>query len=133
MVSIALTAGCGGHQVASYPPTRGYSTAQVKRVFREHGIRLSHAQPLLNLGRGRLSDVLRTAHPGFVIVFIYKSSKEARLAAALSTQKIKPLQKDYPNIVAGNVVASVIAVFGGQLALKETRAAMAELRTLKTH
>ena len=83
-VIVTLVTGCGGG--GSYPPTRGYSTEQVTRTFKAHGlVVVRHVPPLENR----------------------------------------------PDVVLVNVLVTVFVVDrAGSRALKNTRAAMADLRRI---
>jgi hypothetical protein len=129
---VALVTGCGGG--ASYPPTRGYSTEQVMRIFKAHGLALGHVPPLeKQSGVGtHLRAALRSAKPGYVAVFIYRSSREARLAArSFPKQYSVKLRRMYRSVLVVNVLAVVFVVDrAGSRVLKKTQAAMADLRRI---
>lgn len=130
----ALATGCGGHR-AAYPPTPGYSTEQVIRVFKAQGLPLSHFPPLEREGRGHMIAVLHSTEPGTVLVSIYKSSTEARLAAAIVVRKNGVrVNRYYRYSVVANVFAIAAVLQGdrsGRRASRHMQAAMARLGTLK--
>jgi hypothetical protein len=127
---VTLVSGCGGG--GSYPPTRGYSTAQVTRVFKAHGLVLIHVTALENRSgvATHLRAIMRSTGGGYVVVFVYKSSKEANMAATLLGKQYSVKQRrTYRAVIVVNVFATVILFdHGGSLALKNTQEAMADLR-----
>lgn len=134
LLIVALATGCGGGGGggASYPGTPGYSSVQVARIFKAHGLLLSHVAPLeQQKGVGRhLRAVMGSTGTGYVAVYIYKSSEEARLAAkAFPQQYSVRARRMYPSFRVVNVLAVVYAIDpAGSRALRKTQAAMADLR-----
>jgi hypothetical protein len=74
--------------------------------------------------------VLWSAGTGYVAVWIYKSRKEARLAAKVFPRQYSArLRRMYRPIYAVNVLVVVFVVDrAGSRALQEARAAMADLK-----
>lgn len=129
---VGLATGCGG--AVSYPETRGYSAGQVARVFKAHGLVLVHVPALENRSgiAKHLRAVLRSAEAGFVVVFIYKSSKEAHVAKTSFGQQYSVKQRRiYRSVLVVNVLATVVvADRADSRTLKRTKAAMADLRRI---
>lgn len=128
----ALAAGCGGK--TSYPPTPGYSTEQVLRVFKAHGLVLHHVPPLEKKSQAHLEAILRTR--GTVSVWIYKSRKEAGLAAKLFSRQYTTAKqrRTYQFVLMRNVWAIVPVVDRASARdLKKTVAAMTDLGRMPVH